>query len=111
MVIDRTEFDYYWSLCNTQNEQLANKNTIIEQANTRLNELNTKIKKLDQRMDILKVNYDDVLKRNIELEAEVAALTLQKSKLVKSNAGYKGNMTKMQKELKVLKGGKDGKRK
>lgn len=109
MVVNKIEYDYCINLCNSQQRKIANKDEIIEQANARLDELNTRIKKLEQRIDILKANYDETLKTNIDLEAEIAALTLQKYKLAKSNAGYKGNITKMQKELKVLKGGKDGK--
>lgn len=109
MVIDKAIIDNYEKDMQNKLLEIQKLQDINKLAENKLKDLNKRINQLDKDMDKLKITCENTTKDNITLAAEVATLSMEKERLTKSNAGYKGNMTKMKNQLQVLKGGKDGK--
>lgn len=109
MVVEKEFIESYERSLDTKNKEIIKLKSINDIAYTKLNELDKKLANLEKNISELKSKYNDTLKDNINLAAEIATLSMERDKLIKSNAGYKGNMVKAQNQLKVLKGGKDGK--
>lgn len=109
MVVEKEFIELYERSLAAKNKEIIKLKSINDIAYTKLNELDKKLANLEKNISELKSKYNDTLKDNINLAAEIATLSMERDKLIKSNAGYKGNMVKAQNQLKVLKGGKDGK--
>lgn len=109
MIVNKDLISSYEKEINFKNKELIELTKIKDKAYISLEDANKRLSKLEKSITELENRYNITLKDNITLAAEIATLSMERDKLIKSNAGYKGNMVKAQNQLKVLKGGKDGK--